>query len=95
MKKEIYTCDRCKKDVEKSDLSYCAVGVVSPSYGSCGQQAYNFLNDQLYRKKDLCRTCLDELGIVLPEKEKKKPEPEKYPTLDELIREMIREEIQQ
>lgn len=91
---EIYKCDRCKSeslDQNELDLAVVAIGVAKYSHNSYGPAMF-FTQDDLNRKMDLCITCRKELGIDYNRKVVPAPEV-KYPTLEDLIREYIREEI--
>ena len=85
----IYTCDRCKKEVDK--LFAVAVGLKEHKYSSYGGSR-EYLHDELNREKELCEECLLDLGIKLRGK-KKETVVQAYPTLDELVREIVREEM--
>ena len=86
-----YKCDRCgAESTERAtlDLKKVIVGVEETGY-SYGTN-YVFVNDILNRGKEMCIKCREELG--LRQVQKKEGEPEKtYPTLEEMIREVIRE----
>lgn len=86
-----YICDRCKHKVEdQRELFRVVVGLAEYQY-SYGV-AYYHIQNQIHKEKQLCRACLLELGIVVPNKTETAPAT--TPTFDEVIREMIREEIQ-
>jgi hypothetical protein len=83
-KETTYTCDRCKKSsIHPSDLHLEQVQIVSywakPSYSPL-------------HRADWCLGCRNEVGIIaLPQKEGEAPITPA--TLEELVREIIREEI--
>lgn len=86
----IYTCDRCKKADSSSEfLSRVSVSVAQPGY----QQRWLAIPPS----SEWCRACLDEVGIKaratnLPHDEPRQPAP---PSLEDVIREIVRSEIQQ
>ena len=70
-------------------LETVAIGVKRVKYGSY-ETGYDLTDHQL-REKDMCKKCREELGIYNP-----KPKPEvaqSYPSLEDIIREIVREEI--
>lgn len=81
----IYKCDRCGKEHTNQFTSPISL-VVNRGYG-----------DEDMHKADWCRPCLEEVGIV-PRPKPKKDEPtiqSSQPSLEEMIREIVRTEIQQ
>ncbi len=87
-----YKCDRCgaeSTDRYELDIQSVVVGIMNYDYGSNDYRVF----DRLNRGKDMCRKCREEFGLAPTER--KKDEPEKtYPTLEEMFREIMREEIQ-
>jgi hypothetical protein len=80
-----YICDRCKRKVEENGLQEVTVSVKEAR----GSAYYNY--NVLNRRAEWCGDCCTETGMVLskmdivPDK--------KYPTLEEMIRDVIREEM--
>ena len=92
-----YKCDKCKKESTNSDelkLTTIGIGIKSETYGSSYREKEFHLYDPLRREMEICPDCLSNLGFVRIEKtglgEVKAP----YPTLENMVREIIREEIQ-
>ena len=88
MKTTIFTCDRCKKEVEK--LEEVGAGRRVKSYGYGGgerMEACQFL-------AEWCLECCIEMGITKLWKESPTPPfpIQPPPTLEDMIREIIREE---
>lgn len=84
-----YTCDRCKKVVDKDQLSSVNIGITQgPGVRYFGQYTNHVIKGQ-----DWCSPCLSECGLV----EQKKDHPEEKLvtplTLEEMFREIVREEI--
>lgn len=54
------------------------------------------LSDQIYRDQEWCEECVKEVGIRIPKEDKKLTNEErqkKYPSLEDIIRSIIREEL--
>jgi len=89
----IQTCDRCKRDLEKGE-SLIAVGVVycfGPSISPYSGSTIHSSDSEA----QWCRTCMIKMGLLHHDahgNQVKTPEP--LPTLEDLIREIVREEIQ-
>ncbi len=76
----IYKCDKCGVNQDNAD-QFWTVGVTAMCYG---YDASSFLRD---KSLQVCRPCLELLGIHVMEKEGETlPTP---PTVEELIREII------
>lgn len=93
MKVTTYTCDRCKKSETTNDnlqLLYVAVGLRRERYDSY-RPGYS-LDDKQLREQEWCVNCRTELGIHEPIPKQPVPGPV-YPSLEEMIREIIREEV--
>lgn len=91
MKKTILTCDRCKLDVDA--LNEVGAGLRSIKYGMYGSGYHSWdLGGQIHA--DWCRPCCVEVGFITENYGKKEEKPIiPPPTLEDMIREMIREEI--
>lgn len=93
-----YKCDRCKLDStnwKDLDLKEIRIGMkkVSGSYSSSSYALHDFSN----RKAEWCEACCREVGIIPPLFYGKTPQDETVqqpkPTLEDLIREIVQEEI--
>ena len=93
-----YKCDKCRKESINPDelkLIVVGVGIKSTAYGSSYHEKAFSLYDPLRREMEVCDSCLEKLGFVhKKEGEDKKETQQPYPTLEDMIREIIREEIQ-
>jgi hypothetical protein len=93
-RKTIYRCDRCG-DVSKTEgilnLEIVAVGVKTERYSSY-EPGYNLIDHQL-REKEMCQKCREELGIFDPKPKKTEDPTKTFPSLEEMIMEIVREEI--
>jgi len=90
-----YKCDRCSAedtDNKSVDLKFVGIGIKTPSYSSCYLERHFNLQDANRRGMEMCKKCRLELGIE-PKAELKTDPPQNYPSFEEMIREMIREEI--
>lgn len=86
--KTIYTCDRCKKEGENISLTIVALGIKSTIYGYYN----NEFNLTGYKKEiGVCDECLIALGI---KQTPKTPAPSTQPSLEDIIRDIMREEIE-
>jgi hypothetical protein len=90
----IYKCDRCgAESVNKDELKIegIAVGIKGYNYTS---NRYEVI-DPICREKDMCLKCRKELGFAEPKIEKDgSVNLAQYPTLEEMLREIMREEIE-
>jgi hypothetical protein len=89
-----YRCDRCGLESQDSNvlnLKTVAIGTKTERYSSYGP-GYN-LSDHQLREKEMCQKCREELGIYDPKPTKAEDLPKAFPSLEEIIREIIREEI--
>lgn len=95
MKTTTYKCDRCMaEDTDNKSvvLKFVTIGIMEQRYSSFGN-GYDLIDAQ-QRGMDMCLACRKVLGIEpLPREEKKQEQT--YPSLEEMIREIIREEITQ
>jgi ribosomal protein S26 len=93
----IHKCDRCgatattSKEISELKLQDVAIGIKNVHYSSPYYTYY--LQDNLKREKQFCMKCCIELGIepVLKNASSTVVTP---PSFEDLIREMIREEIE-
>ena len=89
-----YKCDICgaeDTDKDKLGLKIVAVGIKTDRYSSYGSN-YSELYDPEYRQKEVCLICLGKLGFSLRKVIPGDPKPI-YPTLEELVRLIVKEEI--
>jgi hypothetical protein len=94
MRQEILTCDRCKNSGGSDfKLYHVALGIKEYKSNYYGSQTFA-LDDHLYRSKELCQECVYALGLQIPPKKEKKEVEQTAPTLEDMIREMIREELE-
>jgi hypothetical protein len=99
MKREILVCDRCKTEAEsKEEKAKLRLGTVALgfdlSYGGFGSGGNVYAAHQTWSRQ-WCQECRKELGIL--ENQIKKPEPDASPppTLEEMVREMVKDEMSQ
>ena len=91
MKTTIYKCDRCgaqSTDLSILKLEIIAIGVKNVNYDRY-HPGYD-LYDAILREKEMCLRCREELGIY--NAKPKEVVPESYPSLEDMIREIIRDE---
>lgn len=88
MKKTILTCDRCEKEVE----NLIEVGAGKRDYNYNSSSGNTFLVYQLYA--EWCVACCVEMGITQPYPKNNAVPIIPAPTLEDIIREIIREEVQ-
>jgi hypothetical protein len=81
----IYKCDRCGKEQETAE-QFWTVAVMATT----GQWSYP---PSIQQKKEWCRKCLDEMNVLGWVKEPTLSVP--APTFEDLIREIVRETIDQ
>lgn len=88
------TCERCKieKPAEEMPLFDVAIGVQEYDYRYGSSRTY-FLNDNLYRKAQWCADCCHVVGIKIDRTKVEKPTVETAPTLEDIIRGWIGEEV--
>lgn len=86
--KVIQTCDRCKRSGTTAEIAlrgiFLRVGTNLHDYGGA-QQCHNF-------SSEWCDNCVRQFGIW-PPSEKSPPPIDPPPTLEDLIRQIVREEI--
>lgn len=83
-----YSCDRCKEQFDdRKNLQVVSAGV-GQYWGSDGWS--------VRFSQDWCFPCIESFGIALHSRERHTVKPEDHKvTLEDIIREMVREEIQQ
>jgi hypothetical protein len=83
MTKTTYTCDRCGKGVDRGELFNVEIIV---------ENAHYYVRREAKQWKEWCKQCITDSGLVVYEKLK---DPEVTPpSFEDLVREIIREEIQ-
>ena len=91
MRKTILTCDRCKK--EASELHAVGAGLRIQRYGSYTSAGNSMEVMQL--TAEWCLDCCVEMHITRPGATSAAIPLEKPPTLEDMIREIIREEVRE
>uniref|UniRef100_A0A6M3LVX9 Uncharacterized protein n=1 Tax=viral metagenome TaxID=1070528 RepID=A0A6M3LVX9_9ZZZZ len=89
-----YKCDRCgdeDTDNKNIDLKFVAIGIKDDTYSVYLERTFN-LQDAQRRGMEMCLECRRKLGIETLLVQKTDPPPV-YPTLEDTIREIVREEI--
>ena len=96
MIRTIHVCDRCGKSAESKEATeklglgdICLGFNIHSSYGY-GSSSKVYAANQTWRKS-WCRACRKELGIL--EKEIRKNKEIQVPSLEDMVREIVREEI--
>ncbi len=96
MRREIWVCDRCQASAEtKEEINELGLGDVVLGFERVGH--YGIFPSSVYApnqkwRKSWCRKCRTELGI-LEEKIKQCTPPEEVPSIESVIREIVREEL--
>ena len=88
MIKTSYICDKCGA-VQDSPEQFWTIGLV---YSHQGATYLQYSTPKKKHTMQLCRRCLVDLGILIPANTDE-PVSQSPPTLEELIRDIIREEI--
>jgi len=83
----IYKCDRCHGE-QDTPVQFWNVGVVVTAWA--GREYRKEYPD---KTMDVCRSCCENMGLVM--RLPKHPELTPPPTLEDLIREIVQQEIQQ
>ena len=91
MRKTILTCDRCKEVVD--NLHDVGAGLRVQRYGSYTSPGNLMEVTQL--TAEWCTSCCIEMHIVKPGKESDAIPSVTPPTLEDMIREIIREEVRE
>lgn len=84
MKVITYTCDRCKSSDTVNKIDLIPIKILLSDHNSAVKQA------------DWCRRCLASYGLAKASEDIKNPivKIEPPPTIEDIIREIVREEIQ-
>jgi hypothetical protein len=83
MTKTTYTCDRCGAEVERGELFGIEIVVENVHY---------YVRREAKKQKEWCRQCITDAGLIVYER---LVNPEiTPPSFEDLVREIIREEIQ-
>jgi hypothetical protein len=97
MKTEIYECDKCHKkattadEIKLLDLGSIHVGF-ERQYRSGGE--YDVYAAHQMWSKELCRACRAEIGCLESKvRSEAKAETNNIPTLEDMVREIVRQEI--
>lgn len=90
----IYTCDRCQKPQQTriENGGYPPLWVVSIICAPI-DQTYQYTTPSKYQTQELCRPCVDELGIMLPLI--RAVTEERPVTLDDMIRNIVGQALQE
>ena len=88
MRTTILTCDRCKKEVD-------VLIEVGAGIRHCSSSRYSTLvgYDIYQLQAEWCLNCCFEMSITQPSQDSPQPIIEPQPTLEDFIREIIREEV--
>lgn len=92
MKIEIYKCDRCGKEDKKPE----EIDLLNLTFGKSmyqtfgGKSIYGILPEL---RVDWCADCRKKLNLLIPYGPADRLPDQKPPTMEELLREIIREEI--
>lgn len=92
-RKTIFKCDRCGKvndDNAELRLYNVAVGVSEIKYNSYAENIF-LLKDLQNRQEEWCEKCLKDVGMSYSRETIEAPK-DGFPTLEELVREIVREE---
>ena len=100
MRREIQTCDRCGESAESDadrkvlGLSKIVIGREATYSSYSGTSVYAAIRPW---EGEWCAACCTALGVdgILPPNASRKYEPEKAPTLEDMIREVVRQELPQ
>ena len=88
--KTLYVCEKCKKESEDmKEFGYVSLSV----YGWNDYYPKSFSDTAYGKTEHWCIPCLNSVGVFLTYEERKKQE--SVPTLEDMIREIVREEIPQ
>lgn len=96
MKTTIYECDRChKKATTKEEIELLALGTVSVGF-KIGGGSYS--SPEVYAayqiwEKEMCRACRAEIGCLEDKKKEYKQAPDNTPSLEDMVREIVRQEF--
>lgn len=97
MKTEIYECDRChKKAITAEERKLLDLGTISVGFerqyrGGVGYDVY--AAHQMW-SKEMCRACRAEIGCLESKvRAESEAESNNVPTLEDMVREIVRQEI--
>jgi hypothetical protein len=102
-KQEIYTCDRCKKEVDvkgkpgepTTKEQFWTVGLVAKEEGiSMYRSSLPRFQADPRMTLNMCRPCLEEIGYFLFCDKRKNEETEKPVTIQDLIEEIVEESVE-
>jgi len=89
----IYKCDKCG-EVQPNNGQFWTVGIKAQCQGGGYSGDYKtawYIGDQY--KMEVCRACLESFGIYAKKREAQPAQP--APSLEDLIREIVRQEMPQ
>jgi hypothetical protein len=86
MIKTEYICDKCKAS-QPTDRQFWKIRVAVRSF-----EQYGVTTDSVAREEQWCRRCVEDMGL-LPTDRPKAEMPPAPATLEDMIREIIREEV--
>lgn len=87
-----YTCDKCKHSQEhpQSPKQLWDIGI---GIETAGCSSYYSTSPKLAHKQMWCRSCVIKAGLFPPSRTDEEKTPTPPPTLEDMIREIAREEI--
>lgn len=91
-RRTIYKCDRCGKEQDSPDQMWL-VGFVVTS--DLYRSTYRVFDPDFNHRREWCRACVEEFDLVPRVQTKPLPVGEPQKTLEDLIREIVREEVEQ
>ena len=91
MIKTLYVCEKCKKESEDFK-AYALVSLIVNGWNT--YYPHGFGNTVYNKQEHWCIDCLKTVGVFLVFEERKAAE-FKEPTLEDMIRQIVREEIPQ
>lgn len=81
-----YTCDKCGHN-QTNDKQMWDIGI------SISTHLYIAHNRNLAKRELWCRSCIESVGLLPPSPDSRKPPPDEPLSMEDLIREIVREEI--
>lgn len=97
MKNEIHECDHCHKKADNPETRK-ELGLIRITVGTditYSSYSGNTVHPKLREwQAEWCRECQKKFGVTLQWDPEKRPPEAKAPTLEEVVREICREEIQ-
>lgn len=98
MKTTTYRCDRCQRystDKSELDLKEIKVGIREMNYASSSYHAgFHIYNPRKELTAEWCKTCCAEVGFVSEQGKDPNAAEEVRPSLEDLIREIVAEEVE-